>query len=85
METAGAMKLRKTPKQVFHNFTAPWKTRSRKSVAASFPQFPQGRLLVAFFSRLRKAKSTSLHGEYRIDVWHGDNQCLSLSDEFSTD
>jgi hypothetical protein len=45
METAGAMKLWKTQKQVSHNFTAPWKTRSRKSAAASFPQFPRGRLL----------------------------------------
>lgn len=30
-----------------------------------------------------EAKTACLHGEYPIEVWHGANQCLSLSDEMT--
>jgi len=44
-------------KRVSHIFTAPWKTRRRKNMAASFPQLPQGLLLGPFQSWLKKPGS----------------------------
>ncbi len=42
MEAAGAMKMWETEKQVFHIFTAPWKTRRRKKRkrGSEFPTAP---------------------------------------------
>ena len=42
VEAAGAMKMRKTQKQVSRIFTAPWKTRSRKERGGEFPTAPTG-------------------------------------------
>ena len=56
MEDAGALKMRKTPKQVSHIFTAPWKTRRREHAAASFPHLPQGLLRGYFRVELDRSK-----------------------------
>ena len=78
VEAAGAMKMWKTEKQVSHIFTAPWKTRSRKERGGEFPTAPTGPTAGLSFGGIWKANPRDPHGEYPIDVWHGDNQCRSV-------
>lgn len=78
------MKMWKTEKQVFHIFTLPWETCSRKKRGGKFPTAYTGHSTgVCFFSGQGKTNPLGLRGEYPIEVWHGVNQCLSLSEEIN--
>ena len=50
-------------------------------IASRFPQLAQDRRRCFFSLGLGSTNPFGLHGEYPIEVWHGVDQCPSLSAE----
>jgi hypothetical protein len=73
------------PKTGFPHFHSALENSPPKNTAASFPQLPQGLLLGPVSVLGFESQTPSLRGEYPIEGWHGDYQCLSVSEEIGSD
>src|SRR5512137_98908 len=74
------------PKAGFPHFHSALENSPPKKRGSKFPTAPTGPTPGAVsVLGLEKLGLPSLRGEYPIEGWHGDNQCLSVSEEIGSD